>query len=44
VGLAEQRQGTPRPALDMVASQVLTVYHVDRQRAALGDSAAQSDA
>lgn len=28
------KQGNTRPALDMVASQVLTVYHVDRKRAA----------
>ncbi len=32
------KQGNTRPALDMVASQVLTVYHVDRKRAALGDA------
>lgn len=32
------KQGNTRPALDMVASQVLTVYHVDRKRAALGDT------
>ena len=30
------KQGNTRPALDMVASQVLTVYHVDRKRAATG--------
>lgn len=30
------KQGNARPALDMVASQVLSVYHVDRKRAALG--------
>lgn len=29
------KQGNTRPALDMVASQVLTVYHVDRKRAAM---------
>lgn len=28
------KQGNTRPALDMVASQVLTVYQVDRKRAA----------
>lgn len=32
------KQGNTRPALDMVASQVLTVYHADRKRAALGDT------
>ncbi len=32
------KQGNTRPALDMVASQVLTVYHVDRKRSALGGS------
>ncbi len=32
------KQGNTRPALDMVASQVQTVYHVDRKRAALGDT------
>jgi len=36
------KQGNTRPALDMVASQVLTVYQVDRKRAALGGSAANS--
>lgn len=30
------KQGNTRPALDLVASQVLTVYHVDHKRAALG--------
>lgn len=30
------KQGNTRPALDLVASQVLTVYHVDRKRAAFG--------
>jgi single-stranded DNA-binding protein len=30
------KQGNTRPALDMVASQVVSVYHVDRKRAALG--------
>jgi single-stranded DNA-binding protein len=30
------KQGNTRPALDLVASQVLTVYHVDRKRAATG--------
>jgi single-stranded DNA-binding protein len=30
------KQGNTRPALDLVASQVLTVYQVDRKRAALG--------
>lgn len=33
------KQGNTRPALDMVASQVLSVYHADRKRAALvGDT------
>ncbi len=36
------KQGNTRPALDMVASQVLTVYHVDRKRSALGGSDAQA--
>jgi single-stranded DNA-binding protein len=30
------REGQPRPALDMVAHQVLTTYHVTRKRAAAG--------
>lgn len=38
------KQGNTRPALDMVASQVLTIYHVDRKRAALGGSSADSEA
>lgn len=38
------KQGNTRPALDMVASQVLTVYQVDRKRSAIDDSAAHSDA
>ncbi|MDP3700738.1 MAG: single-stranded DNA-binding protein [Hylemonella sp.] len=38
------KQGNTRPALDMVASQVLSVYHVDRKRAALGGSPAHSEA
>lgn len=29
------REGVPRPALDLVASQVLTVYHVSRKRKAV---------
>lgn len=29
------REGTARPALDLVASQVLTAYHVSRKRKAL---------
>lgn len=32
------KQGNTRPALDMVASQVQTVYHVDRKRAATGNT------
>ena len=32
------KQGNTRPALDLVASQVLSVYHVDRKRATTGDS------
>lgn len=38
------KQGNTRPALDLVASQVSTVYHVDRKRAALGGPAAPTDA
>jgi len=35
------KEGQPRPALDMVAAQVLTPYHVNRKRAAMeGDHAA----
>jgi single-stranded DNA-binding protein len=30
------REGIARPALDLVASQVLTAYHVTRKRKALG--------
>ncbi|MDQ1258389.1 MAG: single-stranded DNA-binding protein, partial [Pseudomonadota bacterium] len=30
------KQGNTRPALDLVASQVLSVYHVDRKRAVTG--------
>ena len=30
------KQGNTRPALDLVASQVLSVYHVDRKRAITG--------
>jgi single-stranded DNA-binding protein len=30
------KQGNTRPALDLVASQVLSVYHVDRKRAVMG--------
>lgn len=33
------KQGNARPALDLVASQVLTVYQVDRKRAALDGDA-----
>jgi single-stranded DNA-binding protein len=33
------KQGNTRPALDLVASQVLTVYQVERKRAALDGSA-----
>jgi len=29
------REGTARPALDLVASQVLTAYHVSRKRKAV---------
>jgi hypothetical protein len=35
------KQGNTRPALDMVASQVLTVYQVDRKRAAPDDGVAR---
>lgn len=38
------KQGNTRPALDMVASQVQTVYHVDRKRAALGGATNRSEA
>ena len=31
------KDGTPRPALDLVASQVLSAYHVTRKRKALED-------
>jgi single-stranded DNA-binding protein len=37
------KQGNTRPALDLVASQVLTVYQVERKRAAL-DGNARTDA
>lgn len=30
------KQGNTRPALDLVASQVLSVYHVDRKRVVTG--------
>lgn len=33
------KQGNTRPALDLVASQVLTVYQVERKRAALDGDA-----
>ncbi len=33
------KQGDTRPALDLVASQVLTVFHVERKRATLGGAA-----
>lgn len=33
------REGTARPALDMVATQVLTAYHVSRKRDAMTDDA-----
>lgn len=36
------KQGNTRPALDMVASQVLSVYHAERKRAATGGDAANS--
>lgn len=34
------KQGNTRPALDMIASQVLTVYHVNQKRSGVG---AQTD-
>lgn len=34
------KQGNTRPALDMIATQVLSAYHVNRKRAELGFSAA----
>jgi single-stranded DNA-binding protein len=33
------KQGNSRPALDMIATQVLTAYHVNRKRMELGFSA-----
>ena len=30
------KQGNTRPALDLVASQVLSVYHVERKRSVTG--------
>jgi len=33
------KQGNTRPALDMIATQVLTAYHVNRKRMELGFSA-----
>lgn len=33
------KQGNTRPALDMIATQVLTPYHVNRKRMELGFSA-----
>ncbi len=38
------KQGNTRPALDLVASQVLTVYHVDRKRAAIGGASNATEA
>lgn len=38
------KQGNTRPALDMVASQVLSVYQADRKRAATGGSASNQGA
>ena len=35
------REGQPRPALDMVAHQVLTAYHVTRKRNAMQHHATQ---
>ncbi len=37
------KQGNTRPALDMVASQVLSVYHVDRKRAAAGNASTPTE-
>jgi len=37
------KQGNTRPALDMVASQVLTVYHADRKRSAVGGASNPSE-
>lgn len=34
-GVWVDRQGQTRPTLDMVAAQVLTVYHLKRRRAAV---------
>jgi len=37
------REGQPRPSLDMVAAQVLTPYHVTRKRAAMSRQAEPED-
>lgn len=37
------KQGNTRPALDMVATQVLSVYHAARKRTALDPSAPHKD-
>ncbi|TAN10036.1 MAG: single-stranded DNA-binding protein [Burkholderiaceae bacterium] len=37
------KDGTARPALDVVAAQVLTPYHVTRKRAAVGASTRQTE-
>jgi len=37
------KQGNTRPALDMIATQVLTPYHVNRKRAELGFSASGNE-
>jgi len=34
------KQGNTRPSVDMVATQVLTAYHVARKRTAMGDEQA----
>lgn len=38
------KQGNTRPALDLVASQVMSVYHVERKRSGLGGAVAHPDA
>jgi len=38
------KQGNTRPALDLVASQVLSVYHVERKRSALADTGVPPEA
>lgn len=39
IGVWQDREGNHRPALDLVANQVLTSYHVTKKRAAVQQSA-----